>query len=216
MIAASRRVALNLLNNFEILRISNVGIQFCSAIDNRRGNSMSEDSQKEKEFSDIELCYKAMGLSFSDNPEQVERTYRKLKDEYGKAMRSTDPSERLRAAENLKQLEELFTTITGSLIYKDYAAEYEKYKALKVEQQAARKQKQQQVDKEPHVSCPYCKKPIASNLKVCIYCHGKILTPMEQLMAKVFSTRNLVVAAIVAVLVIAGVVLMSNPQLLKR
>lgn len=179
---------------------------------------MSSESEKEKEFSDIELCYKAMGLSFSDNPEQVEKTYRKLKDEYGKAMRSTDPSERSRAAENLKQLEELFSTITGSLIYKDYAAEYEKYKVLKAEQMSARKQKQQEqpVVKEALINCPYCKKPIAAKLKICIYCHGKILTPMEQLMAKVFSTKNLVVLTIVVLLVIAGVVLMSNPQLLKR
>ena len=177
---------------------------------------MSEVS--EKELSDIELCYKAMGLSFSDNPEQVEKTYRKLKDEYGKATRSAIVAERSRATENLQQLEELFTTITGSLIYKDYAREYEKYKALKEEQNVARKQKQQQkpVVKEPHVNCPYCNKLIAPKLKVCIYCHGKILTPMEQLMAKVFSTRNLIIATVVVVLVIVGVVLMSNPQLLKR
>lgn len=179
---------------------------------------MSEVSQKEKELSDIELCYKAMGLSFSDNPEQVERTYRKLKDEYGKAMRSTDQSERVAASENLKQLEELFITITGSLIYKDYAREYEKYRAAKVERQADRKQKQQQqaAVKDALVSCPYCKKLIAPKLKVCIYCRGKILTPMEQLVANVFSTRNLVITTILVVLVIAGVVLMSNPQLLKR
>ncbi|OGU15060.1 MAG: hypothetical protein A2076_18575 [Geobacteraceae bacterium GWC2_53_11] len=178
---------------------------------------MADSSQQEKEFSDIELCYKAMGLSFSDNPEQVEKTYRKLKDEYTTLMRSPDMTARAGAAENLKQLEELFTTITGSLIYKDYAREYEKYKALKAEQMAARKLKQQQkpVVKEVLINCPYCKKLIAPKLKVCIYCHGKILTPMEQMMAKVFSTRNLVVATILVVLVIAGVVLMSNPQLLK-
>ncbi len=179
---------------------------------------MSDVSQKEKELSDIELCYKAMGLSFSDNPEQVERTYRKLKDEYGKAMRSTDPSERVNASENLKQLEELFATITGSLIYKDYAREFEKYQASKAEKHAERKQKQQQqaAVKEALVNCPYCKKLIATKLKVCIYCHGKILTPMEQLMAKVFSTRNLIVATVVVVLVIAGVILVSNPHLLGR
>lgn len=179
---------------------------------------MSEVSEKEKELSDIELCYKAMGLSFSDNPEQVERTYRKLKDEYTKAMHSSDLAARGSASENLKQLEELFTTITGSLIYKDYAREYEKYKVLKGEKLAERKLKQEQkpVIKEPLINCPYCKKLIAPKLKVCIYCHGKILTPMEQLMAKVFSTRNIVVAMIVVVLVIAGVVLLSNPQLLKR
>jgi hypothetical protein len=172
----------------------------------------------EKELSDIELCYKAMGLSFSDNPEQVEKTYRKLKDEYGKAMRSSDPTERAGATENLKQLEELFTTITGSMIYKDYAREFEKYNASKAEEMAARKQKQQQKQavKEALVNCPYCHKMIAANLKMCLYCHGKILSPTEQLMAKLFSTRNLVVLTIVVVLVIAGVILMSNPDLLKR
>jgi hypothetical protein len=170
----------------------------------------------EKELSDIELCYKAMGLSFSDNPEQVEKTYRKLKDEYGKVMRSSVPSERVGASENLKQLEELFTTITGSVIYKDYAKEYEKYKALKAEKLAERKQKQQSVVKDAIFNCPYCHKLISPKLKVCIYCHGKILTPMEQLMSKVFSTRNLIVVIIVVLLVIAGVVLMSNPELLRR
>ena len=171
----------------------------------------------EKELSDIELCYKAMGLSFSDNPEQVERTYRKLKDEYGKAMISSDPSERGIASKNIRQLEELFATITGSLIYKDYAREYEKYKEQKAEKLAERRLKQQQkpVVEEKLINCPYCKKPISQKLKICIYCRGKILTPMEQLIAKVFSTRNIVVLVIVVVLAIAGVVVTSNPQLLK-
>lgn len=179
---------------------------------------MSNSADKEKEFSDIELCYKAMGLSFSDNPEQVEKTYRKLKDGYDKAMRSSDPSERVNASENLKQLEELFNTITGSLIYKDYAREYEKYKSLQAEKMAEKKLKQQQkpVVKEVLVNCPYCKKLIAPKLKVCIYCRGKILTPMEQFMAKVFSKRNVIVLAVVVAVVVVGVVLMSNPQLLKR
>lgn len=178
---------------------------------------MGGDSEKEKEYSNIELCYKAMGLSFSDNPEQVEGTYRKLKDEYDKAMRSTDPAERVGASENMKQLEELFTTITGSLIYKDYAREFEKYKALKAEKLAERKLKQQQkpVVKEVLVNCPYCNKPIASKLKVCIYCHGKILTPIEQLMAKVFSTRNMIAVIVVLALVGLGVVVMLNPGLFK-
>jgi hypothetical protein len=183
----------------------------------KEGEKMSNTAEKEKEFSDIELCYKAMGLSFSDNPEQVERTYRKLKGEYSKAMRSTGPTERAGASENLKQLEGLFTTITGSLIYKDYAREYEKYKALKTEHMAVRKQKQQQqsVVKETLFNCPYCKKPIAPQMKVCIYCHGKILTPMEELMAKVFKTRNIIVAVIVLALVGLGAVMMLNPDLFK-
>lgn len=170
----------------------------------------------EKELSDIELCYKAMGLSFSDNPEQVERTYRKLKDEYARAMRSSELTERTSASENLKQLEELFTTITGSMIYKDYAREYEKYKALKAAHSADRKQKQQQpVIKEALKNCPYCKKLIAPKLKKCIYCHGKILTPMEQFMAKVFSKRNMVVIVVVVLLIAAAIVVVLNPRLVK-
>jgi hypothetical protein len=172
----------------------------------------------EKELSDIELCYKAMGLSFSDNPEKVERTYQKLKDEYNKIIRSPDVAARSAASENLKQLEELFKTITGSLIYKDYAREFEKYKAQKAELMAERKQKQEQkpVVKETMIDCPYCRKSISAKLKVCLYCRGKILTPMEQLMAKFFSTRNLIIITVVVVLIIAGVVIISNPQLLGR
>ena len=172
----------------------------------------------EKELSDIELCYKAMGLSFSDNPEQVEKTYQKLKDEYSKGMRSSDATERSTAAGNFKQLEELYTTITGSLIYKDYAREFEKYKAGKAEELAKRKQKLQQkpVVKEALIKCPYCQKPIAAKMKVCIYCHGKILMPIEKIIAKVFSTRNLIILTVIVVLGIAGVIIVSNPQLLKR
>jgi ribosomal protein L32 len=178
---------------------------------------MSAVSDKEKELSDIELCYKAMGLSFSDNPEQVERVYKKLKEEYGNGLRSTDPAERLSATESLKQLEELFATITGSLIYKDYAREYEKYKESKAEEMAARRQKQadQMAVRDALVACPSCGKLISSKHKVCIYCHGKILTPSEQMMAKVFSTRNMVIFAVVLLLVVAGVVLALNPQIFK-
>ncbi|MBW4054436.1 MAG: hypothetical protein HIU83_03340 [Proteobacteria bacterium] len=170
---------------------------------------MGDVSEKEKEFSDIELCYKAMGLSFSDNPEQVERTYRKLKDDYGKAMRSSDSIVRAGASENLKQLEELFATITGSLIYKDYAREYEKYKELKAEKLAERKKKQQQkpIVKEKMVNCPYCQKLIAPELKVCIYCRGKILTPMERLVVKMFSKRNMIILGVLLLLISATVVL---------
>jgi hypothetical protein len=177
---------------------------------------MSDDSNKENELSEIELCYKAMGLSFSDNPEQVEKTYRKLKDEYTRGMRSTDPSERVAADENLKQLEELFKTITGSLIYRDYAREFEKYKEIKAEEIQARKQKQaeQPVVKEALISCPYCQKPISTKLKVCIYCHGKILTPMEQMMAKLFSTKVLVIF-VVLLLIVAAVVVAMNPEILQ-
>jgi len=171
----------------------------------------------ENELSNIELCYKAMGLSFSDNPEQVERTYRKLKEEYGRAMRSSDTSQRADATENLKQLEELFISITSSLIYKDYAREYAKYKAIKDEEQAAKKQKQGEkpVVKDVLVNCPYCHKLISPKLRVCMYCRGKILTPMEKMMEKLFTTKGIIIIAVVLLLIAVAVVVALNPHLLK-
>lgn len=178
------------------------------------------DSAKERELADVELCYKAMGLSFSDPPDQVERVYKKLKEEHNKAMRSTNPSERQTAAEGLKQLEELFQTITNSLIYKDYAREYEKYKQIKeaqrIEKLEQQRLKQQEAKKIPMINCPTCGKPVASNLKVCIYCHRKILTPTEMMLEKLFSKRNMIILAVVLVLVAAGVVLSLNPELLRK
>lgn len=151
------------------------------------GSEISAVSAKEKEFPDIDLCYKAMGLSFSDSPERVERTYLRLKDEYGKAIRSPDVAVRTAATEDLKQLEELYTTITGSLIYKDYAKEYERHTALKAEQHAARAAKQATAGTGALVACPHCRKQIASHLAVCIYCHGKLSPSAEGLMSKVLS-----------------------------
>jgi len=170
----------------------------------------------EHELSDIELCYKAMGLSFSDNPQKVESVYLKLKDEYGRKMRSSDPGERTGASDSLKQLEELFQTITGSLIYKDYAREYEKYKAAKAEQIQQHRQKQSPVVKEALVNCPYCHKPIITKLKVCIYCHGKIMTPMELMIDKFLCRRNIIIGFVLLLVVCAAVFVALNPQLLKR
>jgi DNA-directed RNA polymerase subunit RPC12/RpoP len=101
------------------------------------------------------------------------------------------------------------------MIYKDYAREYEKYKLLKEEEMQARKQKLEE-EKETMVNCPYCNKKIPAKLKVCLYCHGKILSPMEMLMVKIFSTRNMIVAVIILVLIGVGVVLMMYPQLVRK
>jgi hypothetical protein len=166
-------------------------------------------------YDDIDLCYKVMGLTFSDPPDKVDRVYNGLVAEYTANLKSDDPAARQAAKDNLEQTRELYERITGSMIYKDYAREYEKYKLLKGEEMEARKQKQA-AEKEVMLSCPYCNKQIPAKQKVCLYCHRKILSPMEMLVAKVFSTRNLIIVAIVAALICSGVVLLMNPQLLNR
>jgi DNA-directed RNA polymerase subunit RPC12/RpoP len=156
-----------------------------------------------------------MGLSFSDTPDKVDRVYNGLVAEYTASLKSDDPAARQAAKDNLEQVKDLYERITGSMIYKDYAREYEKYKLLKEEEMQARKQKLEE-EKETMVNCPYCNKKIPAKLKVCLYCHGKILSPMEMLMVKIFSTRNMIVAVIILVLIGVGVVLMMYPQLVRK
>jgi hypothetical protein len=165
-------------------------------------------------YDDIDLCYKVMGLTFSDPPDRVDRVYNGLITDYTKDIQSTDTTLRNEAKKNLEQTKDLYERITNSMIYKDYAREYEKYKQLKADEMDARKRKQE-AEKDKMVSCPYCRKLIMPNLKVCMYCHCKILSPMEMMMVKVFSTRNMILMAVAFVLIIAAVVFVMYPQLLK-
>jgi DNA-directed RNA polymerase subunit RPC12/RpoP len=165
-------------------------------------------------YDDIDLCYKVMGLTFSDPPDKVDKVYNGLVAEYTKSMQSTDPADRQAAKDNLEQTRELYERITGSMIYKDYAREYEKYKLLKAEEMDARKQKNE-AEKESMVNCPYCNKKIPAKLRLCMYCHRKILTPFELIMHKFFSKRNIIIVAVVVVVLAVGAVLMLNPHLFR-
>ena len=165
-------------------------------------------------YDDIDLCYKVMGLSFSDNPDRVDKVYKSLMDEYQQLLQSSDSAARKQAQENIDQTKDLYERITGSMIYKDYAREYEKYKALK-DAQKQEKQQKAEAEKDLMVECPYCNKKISPKIKVCMYCHGKILSPTEMMFAKIFSKKNLIVAAVVLVLIAVGMILALNQQLIK-
>jgi len=165
-------------------------------------------------YDDIDLCYKVMGLTFSDPPDKVDRVYNSLVAEYSKNMQSADPAGRQTAKDNLEQVKELYERITGSMIYKDYAREYEKYKQLK-ESQKSEKQQKAEAEKSLMVSCPYCAKLINPAQKTCIYCNRRILSPMEMLLTKVFSTRNIIILIVVSLLIVGLAVLYFNPQLLQ-
>jgi len=164
-------------------------------------------------YDDIDLCYKVLGLTFSDPPDQVDKVYRGLVEKYNNEMHSSDPEARQKAKENQEQLHDLYERITSSMIYKDYAREYEKYNSLKKEL-ADKKQKEEKP--AVMVRCPYCSKLISEKIKVCMYCHGKILSPMEMMLKKFCSKRNFVVMAVVLLCVVAGILLVLYPQLLNK
>lgn len=121
---------------------------------------------------DAATCYKALGLSFSDPPPQVEKAYLKIKEECSRAMRSGDPAMREKGTEKLLLLEEMYATITKSLVYKDHAKEYEKRKAVEEEERQARQQKLAE-EKSALIICPGCGKMIPAHLAVCVYCNKK-------------------------------------------
>ena len=180
-----------------------------------RGSTVSDSSRNLMEiYDDIDLCYKVMGLTFSDPPERVDKVYNSFIGEYNHNLHSSDQAIRKQAQENIEQTKDLYERITGSMIYKDYAREYEKYKLLKSEQMDARKQKSE-AEKEVMVNCPYCSKKISPKLKVCMYCRGKILTPFELLVHKVFTKKNLIIFSLLFFLIVTGIVLVQNPQLLN-
>lgn len=164
-------------------------------------------------YDDIELCYKVMGLSFSDPPEKVDRIYKGLVAEYTKSASFGDPTSRQNAKTNLEQVNDLYERITSSTIYKDYAREYEKYKQLKEmakAEKSGKHEKTPEIAKPTVVNCPYCNKKISAELKVCIYCHHKILTPFEQAVAKLFSTRNIVIMVVAVLLIVGAIIFMVN------
>jgi len=155
-------------------------------------------------YDDIDLCYKVMGLTFSDPPDQVDKVYHSLVDKYKRELNAANTELRQQAKINLDQVNDLYERITSSMIYKDYAREYEKYKQLKADEALSKKQKQE-VEKETLMNCPHCNKRIPVTLKVCIYCNGKILSPAELMMVKLFSKRNVLVFSVVLLCIAAGI-----------
>ena len=165
-------------------------------------------------YDDIELCYKVLGLTFSDPPEQVDKVCKGLVEKYTRETHDSDPEIRGKARANLDQVHDLYERITNSLIYRDYAREYEKYRQMKA---AAAAEKDHKGKKAPEmIRCPYCSKPIAAKLRVCIYCHGKILTPFEMMLKKLFSKRNLIVLTVL--IVMSGIVgfMLLNPSFVRN
>lgn len=115
-------------------------------------------------------CYKKMGLSLSDPPPEVEKAYQKIKRDYAKAMRSDDPVTRNNMKVKLQELEEMYTTVTSSLAYKEISKQYEK------KQEEDLKARQQKLEEEMmnKVICPNCGKILPASFKVCIFCSKTI------------------------------------------
>jgi len=119
-------------------------------------------------------CYKELGLLLSDPPPEVEKAFNKLKRDYAKAKRSDDPETRNSAIEKLQHLEEMYTTITFSIAYKDSARQYEK----RQEEERIARQKKLEEENSTKVICPNCGKISPASFNVCIFCSKSIKTSL--------------------------------------
>lgn len=167
-----------------------------------------------EKYNDIELCYKVMGLEFSDPPEKVDKVYHDLLAGYKHQLRSSGPGEIQDAKKNIEQVQELYERITCSLIYRDYAREYEKYRQAK---HAEKEQRQHHppVEKSMLINCPLCGKVMHKGYKTCPSCHKKVYSKFELLMMKVFSTRIMIIAAVLLLVCSAAAVFVFRSELLK-
>ncbi|GAM07853.1 hypothetical protein OR1_00122 [Geobacter sp. OR-1] len=167
-----------------------------------------------EKYDNLELCYKVMGLSFSDPPEKVDKVFNNLMAGYKQKLRSSKPDEAQDAQMNIEQIQEIYERITNSMIYKDYAREYEKYKNA---QNAVKEERQMKahVEKSTFVNCPSCGKILNIGFKTCPYCRKKVYTPAEMMMMKIFSTRNIIIAAVVILAIAAVGIYLFKPELVK-
>ena len=148
---------------------------------------MSESAKNLTEiYDDIDLCYKVMGLSFSDTPDRVDSVYNGLINQYTKSAQSSDHAIRGEAQINLEQTKDLYERITNSMIYKDHAREYEKYKELK-KAELQEKQHKAEAERASMSPCPHCGKMLAASYKTCMYCNHKLPSAAELKLKKIFS-----------------------------
>ena len=111
-------------------------------------------------------CYKEMGLSLSDSPPEVEKAYQKIKRDYAKAMQTDDSATRKILTEKIHQLEEMYTTITSSIAYKDAEKQYEK----RIEEERKARQQKLEEENSTKIICPHCGKISPGSFTVCIFC----------------------------------------------
>src|SRR5476651_1945070 len=96
---------------------------------------MNDAKDQEKELSDIDLCYKALGLSVGDSPERIEMTYNRLMGMSKSNLASGDPAVREEAKNSIALVNQMYENIKASVTYQSMVKEYSKSNAREKETQ---------------------------------------------------------------------------------
>lgn len=153
---------------------------------------------QDNELTDVVLCYQALGIPLDASPAQIEQVFKVLTDRQRRLLSEPDSVTRSEAQRSLDQIAEMYDKIRGSVTYRTAEKDFEKKGVLA--QEAKRPQHQAVAEKKKMVNCPRCNGLIKPGLQVCPICRTRIYTPAEKLLQALFSTKMLLLYAVLLIL----------------
>jgi hypothetical protein len=177
---------------------------------------MSTTPTSDEGLKDIELCYTAMGLSMGDSPAKIEMTYKRLVEMYKANLAAPDHRAREEAKGSLRLIEEMYDKIKNSVTYQSMLREQERRGKLQGGAERARTANAGagMMDRSL-MHCPMCHTVITKGIKICPRCKGRIYTPAEKLMNKIFTKTNMIIFFGVALLAVTAFFGLMFPEQIK-
>lgn len=172
------------------------------------------DADQDKELTDVILCYKAMGISIDDSPEQIERTYKLLTEEYRKNLASLDPAVRENARNSMVLVKEMYDKIKGSITYTAKAKECLKAGMREADgPKTSRAATAVKVEKSRLMNCPSCRSMINIGLKTCPICKTRIYSKTEKFLNQYFTKTTIIILCLFLLIgILAGLGIMYPAQ----
>lgn len=167
-------------------------------------------AEHDEEFTDIAMCYQALGTDISATPAQLEHLYKSLTLEYKKNLVSLDPAIREAARLNLEQISILYEKITGSITYRAMEKEYLKKSANLAEAGPRRAARSPEVTVRVHCSC--CNGLIPKGLRACPICKSPLYSALEQKMRAYLAPKKLALYFVIVSLVSLAILGVRNPE----
>jgi hypothetical protein len=164
---------------------------------------MSDPKRKNEELTDIDLCYKALGLSVGDSPERIETTYNRLMDMYKNNMKSADAQVRDEAKNSLSLIADMYENIKASVTYQAMEKEYSKMSKRSIEagKRSAAKS-DAPIMKSIYKECPSCTATVSKSATKCPTCKYEFQTVTDRFTSQMFTRTNVIILSVIAVLAV--------------
>ena len=173
---------------------------------------MNDAKDQEKELSDIDLCYKALGLSVGDSPERIDMTYNRLMGMSKSDLASGDPAVREEAKNSIALVNQMYENIKASVTYQSMVKEYSKSNAREKETQGIDPRLMKNIYKE----CPSCRSIISKAVKTCPKCKFVYKTFSEKLFEDYLTPKHIIIISVVVVVGLCAYIGIQNPDLIDK